>query len=342
MTDQTDQTPVTDDDLRKAHEWARMAADNNHDPHNAPWRVAARLFLDHVPAPPKTLAGELRELNKGDIPLGALLELADRVEAVEKENRAALNHAYDERDEALVERDEARTKVEEVEGHLSKSWRQRDAKDVELERLSREREQQEKALVEHGRLLAEARAAFDEVENRNLNLEADLRESHAEVERLTASLNRQCTTVTPSVHNTDVLTVSSDTLPDPADVKPGEPWLIRVGEREAVANRDGTSDWWTWSVSFFEGAPCSAKDAEVTLVSRLVPDVRRVIDRPEDLDKLPVGSIVIDMQGDAWQVNEGAQWNPAMYSQQTDKENSQSMVAGHLTVTVIHEPEVTA
>ncbi|MGO1992983.1 MAG: hypothetical protein ACTH2Y_14245 [Corynebacterium sp.] len=169
-----DQTPVTIDDRRKAHEWARMAADNNHDPHNVPWRVAARLFLDHVPAPPKTLAGELRELNKGDIPLGALLELADRVEAVEKENRAALNHAYDERDEALVERDEARTKVEEVEGHLSKSWRQRDAKDVELERLSREREQQEKALVEHGRLLAEARAAFDEVENRNLNLEADL------------------------------------------------------------------------------------------------------------------------------------------------------------------------
>ncbi|MGP9622224.1 hypothetical protein ACT3S7_04485 [Corynebacterium sp. AOP34-AQ2-28] len=139
----SDQAPVTDDD-RKAHEWAHANKGRAND-------SVARAIFRHVPAPPATLADELRTASWGDIPA-----LADRVEAVEKE------------------RDEARTKVEEVEGHLSKSWRQRDAKDVELERLSREREQQEKALVEHGRLLAEARAAFDEVENRNLDLEADL------------------------------------------------------------------------------------------------------------------------------------------------------------------------
>lgn len=198
----TDQTPVTDDD-REAHDWADTVG--NQKGWSDRIHAVVRAIRAHVPAPPATLADEIREADwngLGDQIIAG--RFADRVEAVEKE------------------RDEARTKVEEVEGHLSKSWRQRDAKDVELERLSREREQQEKALVEHGRLLAEARAAFDEVENRNLNLEADLRESHAEVERLTASLNRQCTTVTPSVHNTDGLTVSSDALPDPADVPDGE------------------------------------------------------------------------------------------------------------------------
>ncbi|MGP9622552.1 hypothetical protein ACT3S7_06175 [Corynebacterium sp. AOP34-AQ2-28] len=235
-----DQTPVTDD--RIAHQWESKHRNDG----NVGLAAVARAIRAHVPAPPATLAAELRYratlLYNGD-PDGdsaaVINALADRVEAVEKARDkaqqdavAAWEHAAQtdrehvrimelrEQDYVRVasERDEARTKVEEVEGHLSKSWRQRDAKDVELERLSREREQQEKALVEHGRLLAEARAAFDEVENRNLNLEADLRESHAEVERLTVSLNRQCTTVTPSVHNTDVLTASNDTLPDPAEV----------------------------------------------------------------------------------------------------------------------------
>ncbi|MGP9611406.1 hypothetical protein ACT3TD_13760 [Corynebacterium sp. AOP36-E1-14] len=266
-----DQTPVTDDDRRTAYERAASL-----DPDMRCWtdreRAAARVILATVPAPPATLADEIREEGAGRPP-GAVKRvnaLADRVEAVEKENRAALNHAYDERDEALVERDEARTKVEEVEGHLSKSWRQRDAKDVELERLSREREQQEKALVEHGRLLAEARAAFDEVENRNLNLEADLRESHAEVERLTASLNRQCTTVTPSVHNTDGLTVSSDALPDPADVPTNEPWEVVGPNGPAIGYRDGHEDL-PWSVVHKDGNGCDdLSDGRVTLVARLV------------------------------------------------------------------------
>lgn len=333
-----DQTPVTDDDRRTAYEWAASL-----DPDMRCWtdreRAAARVILATVPAPPATLADEIREEGAGRPP-GAVKRvnaLADRVEAVEKENRAALKHAYDERDEALVERDEARTKVEEVEGHLSKSWRQRDAKDVELERLSREREQQEKALVEHGRLLAEARAAFDEVENRNLNLEADLRESHAEVERLTASLNRQCTTVTPSVHNTDVLTVSSDALPDPADVPSEEMWLIRTKKNQLMAGvRNPNGDWSVLAHNGFS-RECELDDEDVTLVARLVPDVRRVIDRPEDLDKLPVGSIVIDEDGDPWKKLYNEKWWGG-----GDTFTAEALARSRGPVTVIREPEVTA
>lgn len=268
-----DQTPtVTAGAIRRAHEWCDLHWPT--DENRTPMADVIRHYRATVPAPPATLADEIREADwngLGDQIIAG--RFADRVEAVEKERDEARDMArrfVDEADDLVVERDEARTKVEEVEGHLSKSWRQRDAKDVELERLSREREQQEKALVEHGRLLAEARAAFDEVENRNLNLEADLRESHAEVERLTASLNRQCTTVTPSVHNTDGLTVSSDALPDPADVPTNEPWEVVGPNGPAIGYRDGHEDL-PWSVVHKDGNGCDdLSDGRVTLVARLV------------------------------------------------------------------------
>ncbi|MGP9760930.1 hypothetical protein [Corynebacterium sp. AOP12-C2-36] len=296
----TDATPMTNDDRRSARLWAEKVdpAEVNPGYIGTPRDIynAARVILATVPAPPATLADELREWARSTPEEGAHWDewddfnaLADRAEAVEKHN-------------------------EEVVGIVDDLTEQRD-------------------------------------------------EARAEVERLTASLNRQCTTATPSVHNTDVLTVSSDTLPDraevgsltsgrtvresrtvalpdPADVPKGEPWLVTVSGAQGIGFRHGDT-MYAWGVAYEDGID-GEDDSSITLVSRLVPDVRRVIDRPEDLDKLPVGSIVIDMQGDAWQVDEGAQWNPAMYSQQTDKENSQSMVAGHLTVTVIHEPEVTA
>ncbi|MDN5684843.1 hypothetical protein, partial [Corynebacterium glyciniphilum] len=102
----TDQTPVTDDDRRTAYEWCDSPA------RQATEALAPiiRAIRAHVPAPPATLADELRALDGAPWEMD-FSDLADRVEAVEKE------------------RDEARTKVEEVEGHLSKSWRQRDAKD---------------------------------------------------------------------------------------------------------------------------------------------------------------------------------------------------------------------
>lgn len=318
---QENDIPVTDDD-RKAREWADGHSLEVH----GPWAPIARAIRAHVPAPPATLADELRTASWGDIPA-----LADRVEAVEKENRAALNHAYDERDEALVERDEARTKVEEVEGHLSKSWRQRDAKDVELERLSREREQQEKALVEHGRLLAEARAAFDEVENRNLNLEADLRESHAEVERLTAERDGAREEIAWLRNGPGHTEVATD-LPDPADVKPGEAWLVECfGEkRNAVKGKGASAPWNNVSAG---GLLSCAINADVILVARLVPDTRRVIDRPEDLDKFPEGSIAIDKHGEPWRHRQ-MDWVGENY-----RRDDENLLEVEGPVTVIYTPE---
>lgn len=98
MTDQS--TPVTDDD-RKAHEWASSPARQS----NGLLAPVARAILAHVPAPPAALADELREW--GARPFDGLNwtgfhDLADRVEAVEKE-LAGHKRDYAECQQELIE-----------------------------------------------------------------------------------------------------------------------------------------------------------------------------------------------------------------------------------------------
>lgn len=74
-------------------------------------------------APPATLADEIREEGAGRPP-GAVKRvnaLADRVEAIEKENRdmeRELNNAWGERDEAQHELDEAQADLRDVRNLL--------------------------------------------------------------------------------------------------------------------------------------------------------------------------------------------------------------------------------
>ncbi|MGP9758875.1 hypothetical protein [Corynebacterium sp. AOP12-C2-36] len=217
-----DQTPVTDDDRRTAYEWAASL-----DPDMRCWtdreRAAARVILATVPAPPATLADEIREEGAGRPP-GAVKRvnaLADRVETVEKARDKAQQDAVDAWEHAAqTDRDHVR---------VMGLWEQ------DYARVAKERD-----------------------------------EARAEVERLTVSLNRQCTTVTPSVHNTDGLTVSSDALPDPADVPTNEPWEVVGPNGPAIGYRDGHEDL-PWSVVHKDGNGCDdLSDGRVTLVARLV------------------------------------------------------------------------
>lgn len=192
----TDQTP-TDDAVRRAHEWCDLHWPT--DENRTPMADVIRHYRATVPAPPKTLADELRDWAGSTPEEGAHWDewddfsgLADRVEAVEKEN----------------------------------------------ERLSRDREAQEKALVQHGRLLSEARTEREE--------------ARAEVERLKAEL-----------------------------------------------------------------------------------DTRRVIDRPEDLDKLPVRSVVLDRYR-AWEKHPDDEW----YSTELDDGfSSRQLMNYNDPMTVIHTPK---
>lgn len=110
-----DQTPATDDD-RKAHEWAHANKGRAHD-------SVARAIFRHVPAPPATLADELRAwgdkfgfctaTNKNS---KAFRALADRVEAVEKHNDEIVGIV----DDITEQRDEARAEVERLTAQVAR------------------------------------------------------------------------------------------------------------------------------------------------------------------------------------------------------------------------------
>ena len=153
----------------------------------------------------------------------------------------------------------------------------------------------------------ELKSAADRAEQ----MEHDLAESRAEVERLTA--------VNENLRRTDNYREFKEFLGvqkgaesnaesiDPADVRPGEPWLIRVRGRDAVAIRDGHEEW-PWSVAFIHGEPDEAKDDVVTLVSRLVP-APRVITNADDLGQLAEGAIIRSRDGEACRKSDGGDWS---------------------------------
>lgn len=148
------------------------------------------------------------------------------------------------------------------------------------------------------------------------------------------------------MHNTDVLTASSDTLPDPADVPDGEAWAVNVNGQRRVGvrcHRAGKVDDRPWATSPSPDHEWWVTDPEVTLVSRLVPDVRRVIDRSEDLDKLPVGSIVIDEDGAPWKmIGRFETGGESVWNKGTINYGSKELIDRCSTVKLIYVPEVKA
>lgn len=310
-----DHTPVTDDD-REAHEWCDRVEQNPNfagDKANA----AARAIRAHVPAPPKSLAEEVREalmfrVNDTDGEgFRVAIDLSNRVEALSR-GSDHWKHKYDE------DRAEAKT------------WREQNENDCEA----------------YSEELAEARAEVEQWKSNtgqaNLDLANAQRKHRAEVERLTAQVARQQqlmkahgaprdTVILPDVESTPA-------LPDPADVPEGELWAVTVGDLPAAGYRDSTERF-PWSVIFAddEGVNDDYTDSAVTLVSRLVPDTRRVVDQPEVLDALPVGSIVLDEDGDPWKKLYNEKWWGG-----GDTFTAEALARSRGPVTVIHEPEVTA
>lgn len=297
MPDQT--TPITDDD-RLAHEWARMAANNAADPADAPWKIVARVFLETVPAPPKSLADELRELADDTVASGMfgsmtsrLTRLADRVEAVEKE--LAATYSENERVHSTLatvtdERDEARAEVERLQGTV---------------------------------------ASQENVAPTLTDLADALRGSTVRNDPPDPA------DVPPGMYELD------RDLPEPADVPKGELWLIRahgwgglrVGARNDAEERPAEP--WHWmDVDQHGKGQCG--DRHVTLVARLVPDTRRVIDTVEDLDALPVGTVVLADGKPAVKHVRDRWWIDGVYVSASD------LVTYYGTVSVLHVPDATA
>lgn len=100
---------------------------------------------------------------------------------------------------------------------------------------------------------------------------------------------------------------------DPADVKPGEVWLVECrGERRtAVKDRDASAPWNTVAAG---GLFFSEENASITLLHRLVP-APRVIINPHDLDRLPRHTVILSADNDAWQKSsETSLWASAWWA----------------------------
>lgn len=172
-------------------------------------------------------------------------------------------------------------------------------------------------LLDNGDPDGDTPQALRDLADHAAQMEHDLAEARAEVERRT-------TVQKGAESNTET--------PDPADVPPGKAWLVecRGERRNAVKDNDYSVQWCTVNADDWFNAE---KNEDVTLVTRLVP-APRVITNPDELDALAEGAIVRDFaDGEALQKIDGM-WIAAR------RVRSAGYHSGRITpVTVLWEPE---
>ena len=122
-------------------------------------------------------------------------------------------------------------------------------------------------------------------------VEHELAEAHDELERLAAVRKG-------AESNAESL--------DPADVKPGEAWLVEVAGAWHTAVKDRGAGV-PWNTVDADGLFFPEGNENITIVSRLVP-APRVITNAEDLDALAEGSIIRAKDGDACRKSDGGDW----------------------------------
>lgn len=88
---------------------------------------------------------------------------------------------------------------------------------------------------------------------------------------------------------------SNAETPDPADVQPGEAWLVEVNREKRTAVKD-TDAGVPWNTVNTNGVFRAENDDDVTLVTRLVP-APRVITNPDDLNRAKRNTIIRDKFG---------------------------------------------
>lgn len=255
-------TDITDQDRRDARKWADEIS--GRPTLNTIARAAMRYILATVDAPTPTLSEEWRDiLEKQDageaVSFSGLLARTDQMEHYFEEARA----------EAIL----WEGKYEDVrESEKSLHIDPADA-DTEVDHLKRDLTEAYKT--------RDARA--DEVDR-----------LRAEVERLTAERDGAREEIAWLRNGPGHTEVATD-LPDPADVKPGEAWLVEVGGERRTAVKDG-KDFVPWHTINTGGRLSYVRNDDVILIARLVP-APRDITSPDELDKLAPTSIFRDVSG---------------------------------------------
>lgn len=131
-------------------------------------------------------------------------------------------------------------------------------------------------------------------------MEHDLAEARAEVERLTAERDRIANGRYITYAEVDGKAVqkgaeSNAETPNPAYVKPGEAWVVECRGERRTAVKDMDDDV-PWNTVAADGLFFSEENENVTLLHRLVP-APRIITNPDDLEQLRNRSMVLDGVG---------------------------------------------
>ena len=149
------------------------------------------------------------------------------------------------------------------------------------------------ALLDNGDPDGDSPQALRDLATRAERMERELAEARDEVERLTAENEELRRTDNYKEFRERFLAVKKRL--DPADVPPGEAWLVDVDGERRPAVKDG-EDYFPWNAINGRGWIYSVRNEDVTLITRLVP-APRVITDPEELDKLAPTSIFRDGSG---------------------------------------------
>ena len=167
-------------------------------------------------------------------------------------------------------------------------------------------------------------------------MEHDLAEARAEVERLTAERFEKEVRDTIDTHYAAQKGAESNAESiDPADVKPGEAWIVECNEERRTAVKDNSIDI-PWNTVNADGW-CLCEDSEdITLVSRLVP-APRVITNPDELDQAKRRTVILstDRQADVYQKDSNGEWLDVTGHGYP----SQQVIRMENAVTVLWEPE---
>ena len=138
-----------------------------------------------------------------------------------------------------------------------------------------ERLQYRAVLLDNGDPDGDTPQALRDLADRAAQMEHDLTEARAEVERLTAERDRiasgrHITYVEMDGKPVQKGAESNAETPDPADVNPGEAWLVRDEQELSVAVRDAER----WVLIHLNDATIRYRRIQhITLVARLVPEV---------------------------------------------------------------------
>lgn len=267
-------TDMTDNEKRVLREWAEENKLRDEETH-----LAARYILANVDAPAPTLAEELRSWAE---------------DASYDEDRDNLLHAASRAKQMEHDSAEARAEVERVTAQ--NTWPKHTPSGHTYDAPTTYK----KLLQQCANAAQAASEGWDDAECPPEPTWEMVGLATAEVDRLTAQRDEKEVLDAIEAHYDNYAVQkgaeSTAETTDPADVKPGEAWIVecRGEKRAAVKDRDDNNE--PWNTFNADGWYLSEDNEDVTLVSRLVPAPRVITDH-DGLDRAKRLTVIHDGVG---------------------------------------------